>query len=258
MFHADNAYFVPHVQVDLAPLPDEHRLEHRLPRLRRAAGDDGDRARAGRDRPRASARTRWRSASGNLYGGTGRDVTPYGQRSSEASSPGWSTSWSGRRATRPGGRRSAAFNAGSPWLKRGIALTPVKFGISFTTTFLNQAGALVHVYTDGIVHLNHGGTEMGQGLNVKVAQVVADEFRDPAGACADHAPPPPTRCPTPRPPPPPPAATSTAWRRAGACAPSRRGWPSSRPSDWAAAPQTWCSRRGRVALGRRRAALRAS
>ena len=68
------------------------------------------------------------------------------------------------------------FNAQSSILKRGIALTPVKFGISFTATHLNQAGALVHVYRDGTVHLNHGGTEMGQGLYIKVAQVVADEF----------------------------------------------------------------------------------
>jgi xanthine dehydrogenase large subunit len=75
-------------------------------------------------------------------------------------------------------RREAirAFNAGSAVLKRGIALTPVKFGISFTATHLNQAAALVHVYKDGTVHLNHGGTEMGQGLYIKVAQVVADEF----------------------------------------------------------------------------------
>jgi len=70
----------------------------------------------------------------------------------------------------------AAFNAQSPILKRGLALTPVKFGISFTLKHLNQAGALVHVYSDGSVMLNHGGTEMGQGLFVKVAQVVADEF----------------------------------------------------------------------------------
>ena len=69
------------------------------------------------------------------------------------------------------------FNAQNPVLKKGIALTPVKFGISFTATHLNQAGALVHVYTDGSVHLNHGGTEMGQGLNTKVAQVVANEFK---------------------------------------------------------------------------------
>ena len=70
----------------------------------------------------------------------------------------------------------AAWNAASPVLKRGIALTPVKFGISFTLTWLNQAGALVHVYQDGSIHLNHGGTEMGQGLNTKVAQVVAHEL----------------------------------------------------------------------------------
>jgi xanthine dehydrogenase large subunit len=76
-------------------------------------------------------------------------------------------------------RREAirAFNATSPWLKKGLALTPVKFGISFTTTHLNQAGALVHVYTDGSVHLNHGGTEMGQGVYIKVAQVVAECFQ---------------------------------------------------------------------------------
>ncbi len=76
-------------------------------------------------------------------------------------------------------RRDAAraFNATSPVLKRGLALTPVKFGISFTLTSYNQAGALVHVYTDGSVHLNHGGTEMGQGLHTKVAQVVAEEFQ---------------------------------------------------------------------------------
>src|SRR5207237_10060613 len=69
-----------------------------------------------------------------------------------------------------------AFNRTSPHLKRGIALTPVKFGISFTATHLNQAGCLLHIYTDGTLLLNHGGTEMGQGLFVKVAQVVAEEL----------------------------------------------------------------------------------
>ena len=68
------------------------------------------------------------------------------------------------------------FNSGSKVLKRGIAITPVKFGISFTSTILNQAGALVHVYKDGTVQLNHGGTEMGQGLFIKVEQVVAEEL----------------------------------------------------------------------------------
>jgi xanthine dehydrogenase large subunit len=76
----------------------------------------------------------------------------------------------------------AAWNAGSPVVKRGIALTPVKFGISFNATVFNQAGALVHIYTDGTVLLNHGGTEMGQGLYTKVAQVVATEFGLPLSA----------------------------------------------------------------------------
>ncbi|MDB5554814.1 MAG: xanthine dehydrogenase molybdopterin binding subunit [Rhizobium sp.] len=76
-------------------------------------------------------------------------------------------------------RRKAivAFNKTSKVIRKGIALTPVKFGISFTFTPFNQAGALVHVYQDGSVHLNHGGTEMGQGLYTKVAQVLADEFQ---------------------------------------------------------------------------------
>ncbi|MFC5498506.1 xanthine dehydrogenase molybdopterin binding subunit [Caenimonas terrae] len=73
----------------------------------------------------------------------------------------------------------AQWNAASPVIKRGIAITPVKFGISFTATFFNQAGALVHVYTDGSVQVNHGGTEMGQGLNTKVAQIVANELGVP-------------------------------------------------------------------------------
>ncbi|WP_068296520.1 xanthine dehydrogenase molybdopterin binding subunit [Pararhodobacter sp. CCB-MM2] len=70
----------------------------------------------------------------------------------------------------------AAWNAANPVLKKGLALTPVKFGISFTLTHLNQAGALVHVYQDGSIHLNHGGTEMGQGLFQKLAQVAASAF----------------------------------------------------------------------------------
>jgi xanthine dehydrogenase large subunit len=70
----------------------------------------------------------------------------------------------------------AAWNASSPVLKKGLALTPVKFGIAFNVTHFNQAGALVHVYHDGSILVNHGGTEMGQGLNTKVAQVVALEL----------------------------------------------------------------------------------
>lgn len=107
----------------------------------------------------------------------GRDVTHYGQRvdqrqllhtlveTLESDSDYWA-------------RRKAIihYNANSPIIKKGLALTPVKFGISFTAKHLNQAGALLHVYTDGSIMINHGGTEMGQGLHTKVCQVVAREL----------------------------------------------------------------------------------
>jgi xanthine dehydrogenase large subunit len=71
------------------------------------------------------------------------------------------------------------FNKNSPIIKKGLALTPVKFGISFTAKHLNQAGALLHIYTDGSMQINHGGTEMGQGLHTKIGQIVANEFGVP-------------------------------------------------------------------------------
>ena len=113
----------------------------------------------------------------NFYGKTDRNVTHYMQTIEDncieeivaelESSSGYAQ------------RRAAIreWNRTSSILKRGIALTPVKFGISFTATHLNQAGALVHIYKDGTVQLNHGGTEMGQGLFIKVAQVVAAELQ---------------------------------------------------------------------------------
>lgn len=115
----------------------------------------------------------------NYYGDTERNVTHYHQtvehnimpeitRQLEASSD-----YHSRR------EQISEFNRRNPVLKRGLALTPVKFGISFTSSFLNQAGALLLIYTDGTVQLNHGGTEMGQGLNTKVAQVVAEVLQIP-------------------------------------------------------------------------------
>jgi xanthine dehydrogenase large subunit len=115
----------------------------------------------------------------NFYGDAGRDRTPYGMRVEDnilhelVADLEMTSNYRERR------QQIAEFNAASPVLKRGIALTPVKFGISFTLMPLNQAGALVHLYRDGSISLNHGGTEMGQGLFVKVAQVVAEEFGVP-------------------------------------------------------------------------------
>ncbi|SEE51216.1 xanthine dehydrogenase, molybdenum binding subunit apoprotein [Rhizobiales bacterium GAS188] len=113
----------------------------------------------------------------NFYGTGERDVTPYHQRVEDniiAEIVDGLEASSDYRARRAAIRKA---NAESRIVKRGLSLTPVKFGISFTATWFNQAGALVHVYTDGSIHLNHGGTEMGQGLYIKVAQVVANEFQ---------------------------------------------------------------------------------
>jgi xanthine dehydrogenase large subunit len=115
----------------------------------------------------------------NFYGrndAEGRNITPYAQKVADnvihelAAELEASSEYRSRRA------ESRAFNAASPVLKKGIAFTPVKFGIAFNVSHLNQAGALVHVYVDGSVLVSHGGTEMGQGLHTKVMQVVAHEL----------------------------------------------------------------------------------
>jgi xanthine dehydrogenase large subunit len=112
----------------------------------------------------------------NLYGTTERNVTHYQMQVEDNILEPLLARLEQTSAYRERRAQIAAWNAKSPVIKRGLALTPVKFGISFTATFFNQAGALVHVYTDGSVQVNHGGTEMGQGLNTKVAQIVADEL----------------------------------------------------------------------------------
>jgi xanthine dehydrogenase large subunit len=115
----------------------------------------------------------------NFYGRSeeeGRNVTPYGQKVVDNVIHELVGELEANSAYRRRREEVRAFNATSPVLKKGLALTPVKFGISFNVTHLNQAGALVHVYVDGSVLVNHGGTEMGQGVNTKVAQVVAHEL----------------------------------------------------------------------------------
>jgi xanthine dehydrogenase large subunit len=175
MFHSDNAYFLPHVRIR------SYRCRTNTVSNTAFRGFGGPQGMMGIERvidaiaaelgkdPLAVRKL-------NFYGGPGRDLTPYWMTVEDNVLPELvaeleaSSDYHARRAA------IAAWNAQSPVLKRGIALTPVKFGISFTTASQNQAGALVHVYKDGSIHLNHGGTEMGQGLFIKVAQVVADAF----------------------------------------------------------------------------------
>lgn len=176
MFHADNCYFLPDVTIK------SHRCKtHTVSNtaFRGFGGPQGmlgieyvidDIARSLRMDP-LDVRLR------NLYGGEGRDVTPFGMTVEDNIAAELMETLAEQSDYRARRKAVRDFNASSPFLKKGLALTPVRFGISFTTTHLNQAGALVHVYADGSVHLNHGGTEMGQGLFVKVAQVVAEEFQ---------------------------------------------------------------------------------
>ncbi|MDW6024955.1 xanthine dehydrogenase molybdopterin binding subunit [Mesorhizobium sp. BAC0120] len=176
LFHCDNAYYFPAVHAQSAPLYTNTVSNTAF------RGFGGPQGMIGAERvideiAFAVGKDPLEIRKKNFYGVRDRNVTPYHQtvednvvhriiEELEASSD-----YHRRR------RVIAAFNNNSRIIKRGIALTPVKFGISFTATHFNQAGALVHVYTDGSVHLNHGGTEMGQGLYVKVAQVVAEEFQ---------------------------------------------------------------------------------
>ncbi|MBX2848356.1 MAG: xanthine dehydrogenase molybdopterin binding subunit [Acidiferrobacterales bacterium] len=105
-----------------------------------------------------------------------RNITPYGQTIEQEVLPDLIEHLEATSSYRERRQAITLFNTQNSLTKKGLALTPVKFGISFTSKHLNQAGALVHVYTDGSIHLNHGGTEMGQGLYTKVAQIVARGF----------------------------------------------------------------------------------
>jgi len=175
MFHSDNAYFLPEYRIHT------ERVKTNTVSNTAFRGFGGPQGMLAIER--VIDAIAWKLGldpldvrKANLYG-PGRDVTPYGQTVEDHDVAPRLIEQLERSSNYRARRKDiAAFNARSPILKRGIALTPVKFGISFTLTHLNQAGALVHVYQDGSVHLNHGGTEMGQGLFQKVAQVAAEEF----------------------------------------------------------------------------------
>lgn len=181
MFHADNAYFIPSAKIS------SRRLRTDTVSNTAFRGFGGPKGVLGIECVMSAVAASLGMdpldvRKANLYGQHG-SVTPYGM-AVETSATGRTIVESLEASSDYRARRAeiTAFNARSSILRKGLALTPVKFGIAFTISHLNQAGALVHVYGDGSVHLNHGGTEMGQGLFIKIAQVVADEFGLPIEA----------------------------------------------------------------------------
>jgi xanthine dehydrogenase large subunit len=176
VFHSENAYYVPNIRIE------SHRCKTHTVSSTAFRGFGGPQGMYAAEHVVAAIARRLgldplEVRKRNLYGGASRNVTPYGMvlkdnilpelvAELEKSSGYWA-----RRG------EIKAFNEKSKYLKKGLALTPVKFGISFTALAMNQAGALLHIYTDGSVHLNHAGTEMGQGLFIKVAQMVAEELQ---------------------------------------------------------------------------------
>jgi len=176
LFHADNAYYYPNVVLNSHPMKTNTVSNTAF---RGFGGPQGvivaerimEEIAYHRGLDSLEVRKR------NFYAEGGRDVTPYHQTVEDNIAPRIvaeledSADYQARR------RAILDWNAKGGIIRRGIALTPVKFGISFTATWYNQAGALLHIYSDGSIHLNHGGTEMGQGLNTKIAQVVAEELQ---------------------------------------------------------------------------------
>ncbi len=195
MLHADNTYFLPAIRIE------SHRLKTNTQSATAFRGFGGPQGMLGIERvmdhiaftlgadPLAVRRVNFYAGMADRPDASGGDIseqkkpqtTPYHMPVEDfigdqmVAALEHSADYAARRAA------IATWNAGSTILKRGIALTPVKFGISFTLTQYNQAGALVHVYYDGSIQLNHGGTEMGQGLFQKVAQVAAGVFGVDAG-----------------------------------------------------------------------------
>ncbi|MDU9004952.1 xanthine dehydrogenase molybdopterin binding subunit [Sedimentitalea todarodis] len=182
MLHADNAYLLPTARIE------SHRLKTNMQSATAYRGFGGPQGVVGIERvidhiahelgldPVEVRKRNYYAEAPNVKGD---NTTPYGQLVEDFELHGMtdallkSSDYAARRAA------IAEWNATHDIIKKGIAFSPVKFGISFTLTHLNQAGALVHVYQDGSVHLNHGGTEMGQGLFQKVAQVAASRFGIP-------------------------------------------------------------------------------
>ncbi|MGB0959795.1 MAG: xanthine dehydrogenase molybdopterin binding subunit, partial [Halocynthiibacter sp.] len=176
MLHADNAYNLPHARIT------SHRLKTNTQSATAYRGFGGPQGILGIERVMDHIahhldRDPYDIRRINFY--KNGDTTPYHMDISDSVIDDLSAQLVKDADYKKRRRDIADWNAKNPILKRGISLTPVKFGISFTLTHLNQAGALVHIYQDGSIHLNHGGAEMGQGLYQKLAQVAAEVFQVP-------------------------------------------------------------------------------
>jgi len=175
MLHAENAYYIPNMRII------GRAYKTNLPSNTAYRGFGGPQGmavietiidRIARNLKKDALDVRYK----NFYGTIDRNITPYGQ--TVENNRIYTIYEDILKQSAYKARRKAVntFNAKNKYLKRGLALTPVKFGISFTTSFLNQAGALVNIYKDGSVLVNHGGTEMGQGLHTKIGQIAAAEL----------------------------------------------------------------------------------
>jgi xanthine dehydrogenase large subunit len=175
LLHTDNCYFLPHVeltgQVCFTNLPSNTAFR----------GFGGPQAMAGIENILESIAQHlgldaFDVRMRNLYGVGERNVTPYGQLFDKNHLPEIYATLAAQSQYRKRREEVIRFNDTSRTHVRGLAMTGVKFGISFTTKFLNQGNALVNVYTDGTIQVSTGATEMGQGVNIKIRQLVADEF----------------------------------------------------------------------------------
>ena len=174
MFHADNAYFLSNASI-LGLRCKTHTVSNTA--FRGFGGPKGMMAveTLMEDIARQLGKDPLDVRKANLYQ-PGRDETPYGQKVEQHMLPVLVERLEQSSHYRERRTAITVFNKTHSTLKKGIALTPVKFGISFTAKHLNQAGALLHIYTDGTLLINHGGTEMGQGLYTKIQQIVASAF----------------------------------------------------------------------------------
>lgn len=180
MFHAENAYYIPHIRIVgntwKTNLPSNVAFRGFGQPQGMAVIENAVDAMA-RFLKKDPVEIRVR----NFYGTTGRNTTPYGKKIENNRLPLVYKKIMHLSSFVKRKKEVDAFNAKNRYVKRGIEMVPVKFGISFTTSFLNQAGSLIHIYADGSIQVNHGGIEMGQGLNTKMLQVAAAELGvDPA------------------------------------------------------------------------------